>query len=160
MKNLFFVLTIASAAIVGMQSCKKEQQDLQKPAITQTENVQLRANESYTFVLIKNKRDDEYRFTTQAQHYSISTLGVDANGNRVYQYTPALNYVGTDQVVVSNDWERNESHDPHGNCTAGPPPPPQGNGGPQGGNCNGGEEDHYIVTINFVIDNSVSKTTR
>ena len=59
MKKLILMLTMTSAAIVGMQSCKKEQQDIQKAAITQTVNAQLKANESYTFILTKNTRDDE-----------------------------------------------------------------------------------------------------
>lgn len=149
MKKLFFLLTISGTAIVGMQSCNKnDMQEVEKAAITQTVDAQLKANESYTFTLTKNLRNDEYRFVTQASHASVSSLGVDASGNRIYKYTPALNYVGTDQVVVSNDWEKDGAHPHNDTCTG---PPPQGNPPPHNGNCDKGEEDHYIVTINFTV---------
>jgi hypothetical protein len=150
MKKVVLLLALASLSVVGMQSCKKEENE--KPAIQQTINVELKANESYSFVLPKNKRDDAYEFTTKASHSSISELGVDANGNRVYKYTPAQDYFGTDKVVVSNDQEREEHHkEPKGTR------PPFG-GKPHGhGDCKGGEEDHYIVTINFIV-NSEEKT--
>jgi hypothetical protein len=150
MKKLFFLFTITSVAVVGMQSCKKD--EIEKAPITQTVSAQLKANESYTFTLTKNTRDDEYRFVTQAQHAKVSSLGVDAAGNRIYSYTPELNYVGTDQVIVSNDWERDGAHPHNDTCTD---PPPQGNPPPHNGNCGkGGEEDHYIVTINFTINDA------
>jgi len=144
MRKVVLLLAVASLAVVGMQSCKKEENE--KPAIQQTMNVELKANESYSFVLPKNKRNDAYEFTTQASHSSISELGVDASGNRVYRYTPALDYYGSDKIVVSNDQEREEHHEK----PKGPRPPFDGKHHGHG-DCKGGEEDHYIVTINFVV---------
>lgn len=125
-----------------MSSCKKETPE-PKAAITQTVDVSLKANESYTLELPKNLRDDEYQITSQAAHYSISSVGVNAAGNRIYQYTPGTAYTGTDEVIVSNDWER-EQH-------AHQPPPSGSCSHPSG--CDKQEEDHYIITIRFTITN-------
>jgi len=143
MKKMIVMLVTASALIAGMASCKKGQ--MPKEAIKQTVNVDLKTNEAYTLVLPKNLRDDPYEITTQAGHFSISQVGVNASGERIFQYTPATGFIGTDQVVVSNDQER-EEHEMH---PQGPPPPKHMNGG-----CNKtkGEEDHYIITINFVVE--------
>ena len=138
-KKLILLLSVASLVMVGTQSCKKKEGP-PKPAIKQTVNTQLKANEAYTFTLPRNTRNDEYEITANASHASISKIGVDASGNYIYQYTPALNYAGTDQVVLANDEELREPQNhpkphPHGGCN------------------NGGQEDHYIVTINFTIVN-------
>ena len=150
MKKMTLLLATASFAVIGMQSCKKEENDHKSP-ISETINVQLKANEAYTFTLPKNKRDDEYEITTHPSHSIISEVGRDASGSRIYQYTPSLNYVGTDQVVVANPQEGEQDHDGNG-----PKPkhhhllpPPHGHHG----GCDGGEEDHYIVTINFIVAN-------
>lgn len=146
MKRVMLLLTVAGFAAVSFSSCKKE--EIEKAAITQTHTVQLKANESYTFVLPKNKRNDAYEFTTTASHASVSAIGKDASGNPIYQYTPEVGYVGTDQVVLSNDYEREEhANKPH-------PRPLLGIGHPKG-DCKGGEEDHYIVTINFVVQSAL-----
>jgi hypothetical protein len=150
MKKITLLLAAASLVVIGTQSCKKEENH--KPPISQTLSIELKANESYSFTLPKNKRDDSYEITTQSNHYSISEVGEDASGNRIYKYTPSLNYVGTDQVVVANPKEDGQEH--QGNCNGKPEhhllPPPHKHQEV----ADGGEEDHYIITINFIIDNS------
>ena len=144
-KKLILMLSISGLILVGTQSCRKKEGP-PKPAIQETINVQLKVNEVYTFVLPENKRDDDYQISTNAAHAKISQLGKDASGNQIYQYTPVLDFAGTDQVIVSNDEELREHHDHQG-------PPPHGG-------CNkGGEEDHYIVTINFTIANPTRLTS-
>jgi hypothetical protein len=147
MKKMALVLAAASFSMVVMQSCKKKEED-HKPPIQQTVAAQLRANEAYTLTLPKNKRNDEYVVVTQPAHSSVSEVGVDVSGNRIYKYTPALDYTGSDQVVVANPREEG----PH----QGKPkhhlfPHPHHHG-----DCDGGEEDHYIITINFTVDNSAA----
>lgn len=152
MKKTIVMLVTASAMFVGMTSCKKER--MQKDAIKETINVNLKTDENYTFTLPKNLRDDPYEITTQAKHASISEVGVNASGERVYNYKPTSDYVGSDQVIVSNDQEREE----HQNHSAGPPPP----GGPKKGGCHKGkgeEEDHYIITINFIVNGTATTST-
>ncbi|MFL5765675.1 MAG: hypothetical protein ACJ77K_17145 [Bacteroidia bacterium] len=143
------ILFVAAALLSGITSCKKEEQH--KPPIQETLNIELKANEAYTFTLPRNKRNDSYEITSQAAHYSISTVGEDASGNRIYQYTPATDYTGTDAVVIANP---KEEEDHHGNCAGKPhllPPPHDKCDGP---------EDHYIVTINFTIDHTATTAAR
>lgn len=159
MKKIILILATASAVVAGMASCKKEHTP--KEAIKQTINVSIKANEAYTFVLPKNLRDDPYEITSQPVNYTISDFGEDSLGNRVYLYLPSKDYTGTDAVVLSNNQER-ANHQQH---TQGPPPsgcskgtPPNAGGSKCNGHhkekCKGGEEDHYIITINFTIENS------
>ena len=153
MRKTVLMLITASALVTGMVSCKKE--EMTKAAITQTVNVSLKMDEAYTFVLPKNLRNDPYEITTQAAHYSLSQVGTNSAGDPILQYTPAAGYVGNDQVIVSNDQEREEHKDkpkPKG------PKPPKGHKPPKGG-CNGGEEeDHYIVTVNFIVNETTGAT--
>lgn len=137
------MLAMASFLVVGMTSCDKEEE--MEEAITQNLEVKLMMNEDYTFTLPENLRDDKYEITSPAAHASISIVGLDAQGNQIYQYTPEENYTGTDLVVLSNDQEREE----HGNR---PPHPPKGfHLRKKPGNC-GEKEDHYIITIQFTIE--------
>lgn len=149
MKKAIVMLVTASAMFVGMTSCKKER--MPKEAIKETINVSLKMDENYTFTLPKNLRDDPFEITSHAKHSSISEVGVNASGERVYNYKPVSGYVGNDQVIVSNDQEREE----HKNHSVGPPPP----SGPKKGGCHKGkgeEEDHYIITINFVVNGTAT----
>lgn len=168
MKKTIILLATASALIAATASCKKEH--MPKEAVVQTVNVSIKANESFTFELPKNLRDDPFEITSQAAHFSVSELGVNAAGNRIFSYTPSKDFTGTDKVILSNDQEREQHQHPGGppqnGCSQQGPPPA---GGPQGpppsgghqcgghhhkGNCNKGEEDHYIITINFVVESS------
>lgn len=147
MKKL--ILLLSGITVLSTVACRKKEMP-PKPAIQQTVNVQLKANEAYTFVLPKNKRNDEYEITSSAQHATISQLGVDASGNRIYQYTPVSNFTGIDQVIVANDEELRERHE-H--------PKPRFHLFPHHGDCDkdkGGEEDHYIITLNFTIADTQS----
>jgi 5'-3' exonuclease len=146
MKKMTLVLAAASLFLTGMQSCKKEEN--RKPPIKENINVDLAANQSYTFSLPKNKRDDAYEISSQPAHFAINEVGKDATGNRIYKYTPSLNYHGTDQVVIANVEE--DEHQGGGNCNSNPPPS-HGHGH---GDCNGGDEDHYIITLHFNIQNT------
>jgi hypothetical protein len=141
MKKLGLILSVAGMVTFALTSCNRDHNE--EPAIEQTLKVQLAQNEAYTFVLPENLRKDAYEFTTQALHYSISTLSKNSSGEQIYQYTPALDYVGTDQVVVTNDHEKNEDHSQ--GCNQ------QGN--PGFGQCMGGgnPEEHYMVTIDFTV---------
>lgn len=143
MKKAALLLAFASVVAIGTQSCKKEEEP--KPPVAETYNVSLKMNEAYTFTLPKNKRDDAYDIITQSAHYSISSVGKDAAGNRIYQYTPAQDYLGADQVVLANAKEGQRP--PHEKCGPKPFIPHKH----PHGNCEG-DEDHYIVTINFTVE--------
>lgn len=153
------MLACAGALIAGVASCKKKEMPNEpKAAITQTENVNMKVDESYSFTLPKNLRDDPYEITIQAQHALISEVGVNKAGERIFSYTPAKGYSGSDQVVVSNDQEREEHMAQQGEHYR---PLPLGKE-PRKGKCDEqkGEEDHYIFTFNFLIDNpTISSVT-
>jgi hypothetical protein len=145
MKKLMLALSTVGVIAFTLTSCGKKKE----APVEKTFQVELAQNQSYTFALPENLRKDVYEFSTQASHYSISTLGKNATGEQIYQYTPALDYMGADQVIVRNDQELEEDHQcgfqdgPH-----------------QGGGCFGGqEEDHYVVTINFKIGREISTVT-
>lgn len=150
MKKIILILAITGTLLAGMASCNKGHTP--KEAIKQTINVSLKANEAYTFVLPKNLRDDPYEVTSDPVNFTISDIGEDSLGNKVYLYLPSHDYTGTDAVVLSNDQER-ESHQQH---PQGPPPNAGGSAGKghQKEKCKGGDEEHYIITINFTIENS------
>jgi hypothetical protein len=145
MKKTLLLLVIAGSIIAGMASCKKE--ETPALAIMQTVDVNLKAGESYTFSLPKNLHNDPYEITTQAKHASVSQLCEDSSGAHIYKYTPEANYSGSDQVIVSNDQKHNS------NCTASQGPPPAGT---EHGDCNGDKEDHYVITLNFTVKDTVS----
>jgi hypothetical protein len=138
MKRTIFMLAITALVAAGTSSCKKEK--MPKDAIHQTINISLRSDETYNLDLPMNKRNDEYRFKKQAAHFSTSELGQSSTGLRTFKYVPASGYTGTDQVILSNDWEREEHHadKPHG--------------GGHHGDCDKEEEDHYIITVNIVVE--------
>ena len=158
MKKGWIILLSACTMLLAGTACKKEHTE--KEAIRKTIDVTLTQDQNYTFTLTKNLRDDEYRITEQAQHYLISNSGTTSAGDRVYTYQPAAGYYGTDEVIVRNDWERDEhAGHSHGNCQGGPPPP---NGADHGGQCNKpkGEEDHYIYTFRFTINRTIESAAK
>jgi len=153
MKKTIILLAVAVLGIAGLPSCKKEKQP--QPPITTNLNITLKQNQAYTFTMPANGTPLPYKITSQAAHYSISTVGKDANGNEVYQYTPELNYTGTDKVTINNLKEEG------GSCGNGGPHP---HGGPCGGHHgNDHDEDDIqpnIVNISFNIGTSVNNTER
>jgi len=152
MKKTILMLASASALMAGMASCKKQEIPKEpKEAITQTVDVKMKVDESYSFTLPKNLRDDPYEITIKAQHALISEVGINQAGDRIFSYTPTKGYTGSDQVVVSNDQEREEHMAQKGNHQG----PPKGKPHHKG-KCEGpkDEEDHYILTFNFVVDNT------
>lgn len=153
-KNLSIICLITSTLFIS--SCMREdlpQKD--EPIIERTTiNVELKKNQSYTYSVPQNLSDDPYQITEQAKHASKSELSTTL----IYTYTPALNYVGTDQVIIANVEEQHNGNQ-HG-C---------GNGGGNNSNhnhgCSGGknqdQETERIITINFIIkETAVGKPYR
>lgn len=68
---------------------------------TLSESATLKTNESYTFTLPTTAED--YTITTPASHASVSLIGLDATKTqKVYQYTPTQDFIGTDVVVITS----------------------------------------------------------
>ena len=149
MKKSIVLAALALIAIAGFQSCKKEKEPKQ-PQITNV-SITLKQNEAYTFTLPANTVKAPYKISSDASHSSVSLVSKDASGNAVYQYTPALNYTGTDNVTVSNA--------PPADCANG-----NGCSHPAGGqcghygHCDKGDDDAQpnIVNITFTIGNTSS----
>jgi len=144
MKKITILLLLIAPLALTISSCRKEGK-----TVTKTINVQLNANESYSNRIPPGDADDMMQITSQAQHYSVSNVSFDpASGNSMFQYTPALNYTGTDEVDITN-----AEGDHHGNGHAG------------GGNCGGGhhhdDQTIYIYKINIGgQDNALGKATK
>ncbi len=132
-------------ATLTVVACRKEEQEV--TVTTQEINMSLKQNEAYTFALPTGKCN--YKITTDAAQASVSLISKDANGNNIYSYTPKLNYIGSDNVSLSNKKEgecHSEHHHPHLGL------PKQ--------HCN--ENEHHEKTINninihFVIADASSR---
>lgn len=123
MKKSIFMFAFAGLVLAIMPSCQKEKVNA---VVTKTVDATLKVNETYTFTLPAQEGDDAYEITTQASHYTVSKVGLDATGaNMVYEYTPALDFVGTDQVVITTT-EEEHTGEHHGGMCGNKAPHPQG----------------------------------
>ena len=137
--RFFTSLFILCFVVLLITSCEKEENQ-----VTQTINVTLLKNQPYTYTVPENESDDPYQITDQASHYLISELTelcFASGGPLTYEYTPALNYVGKDRVVIANvEEEHGKGH--HGKG--------------KGGKC-GEMETEKTIIINFTIVDSGTK---
>jgi hypothetical protein len=155
MKKILFL--VASIGLFFLQSCNKEMLDKEGTLIQQTELAKIKANETYTFVLPANVTDDDpFQITRQAANFTVSELGKNADSQEIYTYTPAVDFVGTDTVVISNDH-------PHGGgagCNGQPHPEPANHPKhpkhPRGGK---GGHDHQEVTIIITVESGVARSS-
>ena len=123
------LLLFAAVVFLAASSCKKEHQ-----TITQTINVNLKLNASYSYTVPQaGDADDVMQITQQAMHSSVSKVTPDADGNVLFEYVPAKDFSGTDEVRISNVEEHGGGH--HGNC--------------DGGNHGHGDTNIYIFKINI-----------
>jgi hypothetical protein len=149
MKKTMLLFIVAGSIIAGIASCKKE--EMPATVNMQTFDVSLKVGESYTFSLPESVRNIPYEISSEAKHASVSTVCVDSTGTPIYKYTPEPGYSGSDQVIISNDRERNQ------NCTAAQGPPP---GETPRGACGGGKEEHYIITLNFTMEENATPASK
>src|SRR5689334_14520179 len=119
MKKITRLLFISAAILFTAQSCKKEDRDV---TVTKTIAVSLKANESYSYEVPKaGDADDVMQITKQADHSLTSTVSPVANSeNSLFEYTPAADFTGSDEVQVSNiETHHGNSGHSHGNCSGG-----------------------------------------
>jgi hypothetical protein len=145
MKKTMLLLAVAGVMAAGMASCKKD--EMPASAITQTIDVGLKVGESYTFALPGNTGN--YEILSPATHASLSAIGVNNSGEHIYEYTPEAGYSGSDQVIVSNDKDKKPD------CAHPQGPPPAG---AQHGDCTGEKDEHYTITINFTMQDTISES--
>ncbi|MBS1638246.1 MAG: hypothetical protein JST26_20200 [Bacteroidetes bacterium] len=118
MKKISFLFTAFVSAAVLFTACGKHHKATHS---TQTVNATVDMNKSYQFDLGTVSKKESARITEQAQHFSVSqTASVDGTEHMVYNYTPATNYTGTDQVTIEiaeGHHQCGEHHEHHGgNC--------------------------------------------
>ncbi len=147
------VLLLAFGFLFMLNSCSKSE-EYQNVAMAHTIN----QNESYTFELPAT--DDPYKVTTEAKNATISMIGLSVDGNPIYNYTPSLDFVGTDLIVLTtyhNKVKRNKKGDRHHDGDNDDnyddnEVKDYHRGGK--GMCGGAKkeiEDDYIVTINITV---------
>jgi hypothetical protein len=130
MKKLLFFIALSGFILGGLQSCQKIDNE---PLKSQVLTIHLKVNESFTFTLPATEDDDEqFRVIGQANHFSQSSIVKSGSGEQVYKYTPALDYSGTDTVVLSNESDSNSN-----------------NGG--NNHCGDGDDELATITINFTM---------
>ncbi len=141
MKKISGLMLTTAIVMFFTSACRKDENGV---TITKVINIEINANNSYTFdVPHAGDADDLMQITKQASHFLKSQITPSSNGNVAFAYTPELNYVGTDEVLISNG---EGAH---------------GNGGKGGhGNCGGSGKHHDDTTIYDFKINIKGTTTR
>jgi hypothetical protein len=116
MKKITFLLFAAAVSLLFTSACRKEKNGI---TITKVINVVINANETYsTEIPHSGDADDAMQITVPAAHALVSKLTSASGGNSLFEYTPVVNYTGSDEVIVSNQEERH-GNGGHGNCGGG-----------------------------------------
>lgn len=109
-------IAMALATLCVIPSCEKL--DFRSPPpdpITKNNTVDasIKQDATYTYSVAAVSPLCTSQITTDAQHASTSKLTTDANGNATYSYSPAANYAGTEQVVVTMSGAQNNGSNPN-----------------------------------------------
>ncbi len=141
MKKTTGFLMLAALFTFVISSCKKEQEG---KTITQTINITLNANNSYSYQIPHaGDADDVMHIIKQSVNYKVSQVASVAGSDyALFEYTPGLNFTGSDEVQVSNE----ENHQGDAN-------------GQMHGNCNGGGNHHHGDTYIYIFKITVSGNT-
>ena len=111
-------IALLAGFIALTSSCRKERMD-DGLVSTKTIYVEMNANDSYSTVISHaGDADDVMHITKQAANYSTSRVIPVANGNVVFEYKPALDFIGSDEVQISNE-EGSHGNAGQGNCGKG-----------------------------------------
>jgi hypothetical protein len=107
MNKLFCTLTLLIGLAALFSSCKKDSDSLDPdcdlPASHEI-NIKITANETYQFDLGIFGDEEGASISKQATHFSVSEVERDNNsGKIIYKYTPATNFVGTDEVQIKSE---------------------------------------------------------
>ncbi len=99
MKRLYFVF--ACCLFIFSESCSKESTNstVEIPP-SNSMNVTIAPNQSYELNL---NSSGVVSVSKQASHYQISETSFDSKtGSIIYKYVPAVDYIGSDEVILSN----------------------------------------------------------
>ena len=110
------VCLVAFAAAAFISSCEKEGDK----TITKTIAVTLSPGATYTTNVVQTGDEDGIlQITQQASHAAVSQLTpVSGSKDATFTYTPASQYVGTDEVQIStSEGDHQGNGGGHGNCS-------------------------------------------
>ncbi len=101
MKKLYLTPAILIFSLFLFQSCSKESKSpVIPPASPSVINATITPNQTYLFNI---SSAGNVNIEKQASHFKVSKTGTDEkNGQLVYQYIPAQDYSGQDEVVLSS----------------------------------------------------------
>lgn len=101
MKKLYFVLPVFLFIVIILPSCSKQSANQAiAPATPNVVNAIIAPNQAYTFTV---NNSGNTNIEKQASHFKISKIELEGKtGQMVYQYSPAQDYTGKDEVVLSS----------------------------------------------------------
>jgi hypothetical protein len=116
--NLCISAVISSVFFITSCEKKEDHEPVQNSKVI---NVDLKQNESYSYqILASGDGADAMEISQQAQHALTCKITPDAAHNTLFEYTPATDYTGSDEIHITTvDGEHHEHHDNdhhHGNC--------------------------------------------
>lgn len=153
MKTRILSFTLLIAGSLFVTSCNKHHKGTHS---VQTINATVEENKSYQFDLGTVGPRESAEISQQAQHYSFSEISdVNGKGHFVYNYMPAFDYTGSDQVSIAVG----AGNHPHHECGQ------QGHGGNcQHHGCQHSDDDDcnsttYVIKINVTRTANPSTST-
>ncbi len=144
MKKFNYFLFSALVVVVLTVSCRKEHDE----AVTKVIDVMMDANGTYSYTMPPSGDvDDVMEILQQAKHFVVSQITTDASNNTLFEYTPELNYNGTDEIHINTVEGEHKDEDHHGNNNQG-----------GFGNCTGG--NHEDDEVNYVFRITITRATK
>jgi isochorismate synthase EntC len=100
MKKLYFFPAVLVGILIGFQSCSKQSPNDIVASPANLINATIAANQTYLLTLDNSA---SVSVSKQASHFQVSQIEMDTkNAAMIYKYVPAINYTGTDEVVLAN----------------------------------------------------------
>ncbi len=100
MKKIYAVAAIFFMCIVLLSCSKQSINDEVSPRLTNIINATIAPNQSYHFTI---SDPGEVSIVKQAKHYKTSETALEAeSGKMIYNYTPAQNFTGTEEIILTN----------------------------------------------------------
>ena len=98
MKNLFILLMVSFSPLLFPSCSKQTGNELIVPVSPNIIEARISPNQSF----LLNLNSVSGSIVKQALHFLVSKTELDEkSGSMVYEYVPATNYVGTDEIVIS-----------------------------------------------------------
>lgn len=100
MKKIY-AISAAFFICIMLLSCSKQSINNEvSPDLTNIINATIAPNQSYHFTITE---PGEVSIVKQAKHYKISETALEAErGQMIYNYTPAKDYTGTEEIILTN----------------------------------------------------------